>query len=510
MRGKSIMLQGTGSSVGKSLLCAALCRIFREDGLKVAPFKSQNMALNSFATKEGLEMGRAQVVQAQAAGVEPSVDMNPILLKPTSDRRSQVIVLGKPVGSMTAMEYHHYKPNLRRMVKETYDRLEAGHDVVVIEGAGSPAEINLKEGDLVNMWMAGAADAPVLLVGDIDRGGVFASLYGTVMLLEPEERARIRGLIINKFRGDVKILEPGLRMIEDKLGIPVVGVVPWTDADVEDEDSVSERLAAVSGHGAVTVAVVRLGHISNFTDFQALSLHPGVTLKYALRPRDLEDADIVILPGTKNTIDDLIDLKNRDMIAPIVRHARAGKLLVGVCGGYQMLGQALRDPEGVESAAPEVAGLGLIDMEVTFRPDKRTVQAVGTLAGGPEWLGGAEGARIEGYEIHSGVNAFGPDARFWMRLDNAAGAGEGDALRIDGACNAAGNVLGTYLHGLFDDGVLADALVCRARRIKGLPDAPDADAAVNMAEYREAQFARLAATVRASLDMEAVYGILRG
>ena len=258
--------------------------------------------------------------------------------------------------------------------------------MVVIEGAGSPAEINLKEGDLVNMWMAEAADAPVLLVGDIDRGGVFASLYGTVMLLEPEERARIKGLIINKFRGDVAILEPGLRMIEDKLGIPVVGVVPWTDADIEDEDSVSERLLGVSGHGEITVAVARLKHISNFTDFQALSLHPGVTLKYASKPSDFEDADVIILPGTKNTIDDLIDLKNRDMIAPIVRHARSGRLLIGVCGGYQMLGQVLRDPHGVESAAPEVSGLGLLDMEVTFEPEKRTVQAMGTVAGEPDWL----------------------------------------------------------------------------------------------------------------------------
>ena len=501
MRGKVIMLQGTGSSVGKSMLCAALCRIFKEDGFKVAPFKSQNMALNSFATKEGLEMGRAQVVQAQAAGIEPSVEMNPILLKPTSDRKSQVIAMGRPLGNMSAVEYHHYKPNLRKLVKDTYDSLESKVDVVVIEGAGSPAEINLKEGDLVNMWMAEAADAPVLLVGDIDRGGVFASLYGTIMLLEPEERARIKGMIINKFRGDVKILEPGLRMIEEKVGIPVVGVVPWTDADIEDEDSVSERFNAVSGRGEITVAVARLKHISNFTDFQALSLHPGVTLKYAMRPSDFEGADVIILPGTKNTIDDLIDLRNRDMIAPIVRHARAGKLLIGVCGGYQMLGQVLRDPHGVESAAPEVAGLGLLDMEVAFHPEKRTVQAEGELTGGPDWLAPLGGARIEGYEIHSGANTFGPGCRFWMK--------NGDN---DGACNAAGNVLGTYLHGLFDDGTLADAVVRRARALKGLPEETVSaeQAAVNMAAYREQQFDVLARAVRESLDMDRVYRILRG
>jgi len=274
--------------------------------------------------------------------------------------------------------------------------------------------------------------------------------------------------------------------------------VPWCDADIEDEDSVSERLTAVSGTGEITVAVVRLKHISNFTDFQALSLHPGVTLKYALRPDDLEGADVVILPGTKNTIDDLIDLKNRDMIAPIVRHARSGRLLLGVCGGYQMLGQLLRDPHGVESAAPEVAGLGLLDMEVSFEPEKRTVQAEGTLTDAVEWLASLAGTKVEGYEIHSGVNTFGENTRFWMGPN--------------GACNAAGNVLGTYLHGLFDDGTLAEALVKRARQLKGLPEEKltAEQAAVNMRAYREQQFDILAKTVRESLDMDAVYRILRG
>ena len=495
MRGKSIMLQGTGSSVGKSLLCAALCRIFRQDGLRVAPFKSQNMALNSFATREGLEMGRAQVVQAQAAGIEPSAAMNPILLKPTGDSKSQVLVMGRPVGSMSAAEYQAYKPRLRELVKNTYDGLEARHDAVVIEGAGSPAEINLREGDLVNMWMAEAADAPVLLVGDIDRGGVFAALYGTLALLEPQERARVKGMIINRFRGDISILEPGLRMIEQRTGVPVVGVVPWLDVDLEDEDSVCDRLDARSGAGEISVAVVRLRHISNFTDFQPLALHPGVTLRYAQRPRDLDGADVIILPGTKNTIDDLIDLKNRDMIAPIVRHARSGGLLLGVCGGYQMLGHALSDPEGVEASAPAAAGLGLIDMEVTFRREKRTVQAEGAVTGAVDWLAGLASAKVRGYEIRAGESAFGPGVKFWMSPGSA--------------CNAAGNVLGTYLHGLFDDGALAEALVRRARRIKGLPE-DGGGSAVNMTEYREAQFDRLADAVRASLDMDAVYRILRG
>ena len=493
MSAKPIMIQGTGSSVGKSLLCAALCRIFREDGLCTAPFKAQNMALNSFATKEGLEMGRAQVVQAQAAGIEPGVDMNPILLKPTSDRKSQVVVLGKPLGNMSAAEYQTYKPQLRQTVRDAYHRLASRFDVVVIEGAGSPAEINLRDGDLVNMWMAEAADAPVLLVGDIDRGGVFASLYGTIVLLEAAERARVKGMVINKFRGDIALLEPGLRMIEERVGLPVAGVVPWTDVDLEDEDSVSERLNQISGSGEIVVAVVRLKHISNFTDFQALSLHPGVTLKYATKPRDLEGTDIIILPGTKNTIDDLIDLRNKNLVAPIVRHARAGRLVVGICGGYQMLGNALYDPHGVEAAIPEAAGLGLLDMTVSFAKEKRTVQTAGTVTDTLPWLMSLHNRCIEGYEIHSGENHFGPGVRQWMQPG--------------GVCNAAGNVLGSYLHGLFDDGALAEALINRARTIKGLP-ARDARNPIDLKDYREQQFKQLARTVRSSLDMNLIYRIM--
>ena len=311
MRGKSLMVMGTASSVGKSVLCSAFLRIMKQDGYKVAPFKAQNMALNSFVTKDGLEMGRAQVTQAQAAGVEPDVRMNPVLLKPTSDRRSQVIVDGKAIGTMTAMEYHRYKPALRERIKATYDALESTVDCVVIEGAGSPAEINLRAGDIVNMSMAESADAPVLLVGDINLGGVFASLLGTVMLLTDEERARVKGVIINKFRGDVKILEPGLRMLEERIHIPVLGVVPWMDVGLEDEDSVTERFSRMMGQGDLDVAVVKLKHISNFTDFQSLSLQPGVKVRYAQSAKEIENADLIVLPGTKNTIEDLIDLRNR-------------------------------------------------------------------------------------------------------------------------------------------------------------------------------------------------------
>ncbi len=500
MRGKCLMIQGTGSSVGKSLICAALLRILRQDGYRVAPFKAQNMALNSFATREGLEMGRAQVLQAQAAGIEPSVLMNPVLLKPTSDRRSQVIVGGRPAGNMTAMEYHHFKPKLARLVREHYAALEASVDFVILEGAGSPAEINLRAGDIVNMAMAEAADAPVLLVGDINLGGVFASLYGTILLLTDAERARVKGTIINKFRGDREILAPGLRMLEDLTGVPVAGVVPWVDLDLEDEDSVTERFGRVSGAGEVDVAVVRLPHISNFTDFQALSLQEGVRVRYAGRAGELAGADIIILPGTKNTIEDLMALKARGIDGAIVRHARTGGLVVGVCGGYQMLAGALRDPTGVESRVREAAGLGLLDMDVTFLPEKTTVQASGAVAGGGCWLDAVDGAAVDGYEIHAGINAPGPEAVPWLRLTTRPG--------VDGLRNPGGNVLGSYLHGLFDNGHLTRALVDHVRRQKGL--AASGGPALTMDEFRERELDRLAAVVRAGLDMDLIHKILRG
>ncbi|NLO84819.1 MAG: cobyric acid synthase [Clostridiales bacterium] len=492
------MIQGTGSSVGKSVLCAAILRMMKQDGLSVAPFKAQNMALNSFVTSEGLEMGRAQVTQAQAAGIEPSVRMNPVLLKPTSDRRSQVVVNGKAIGNMTAMEYHQYKPKLRQMIKNTYNDLEATVDLVVIEGAGSPAEINLREGDIVNMSMAESADAPVILVGDINLGGVFASLLGTVMLLTEEERARVKGVVINKFRGDVKILEPGLRMLEDLIHVPVLGVIPWMDVELEDEDSVTERFHRMAGTGDLDVVVVRLGHISNFTDFQALSLQPNVRVRYAQNASDLQNADIIILPGSKNTIEDLMDLRNRGMDALIVRHARAGGMVIGICGGYQMLGMTLHDPEHVESRIPELTGLGLLDMEVTFLPEKQTTQSSGTVISSEGWLSEIKGITVDGYEIHAGENTFGASVMPWLQI--------GD--HVDGVCNVQGNVLGSYMHGLFDDGQLFAQIVQHVRSTKGL--APETAQALTMDEFREREFDRIADIVRASVDMEQIYRIARG
>ena len=494
---KSIMIQGTASSVGKSVLCSAFLRIMKQDGWKAVPFKAQNMSLNSFVTRDGLEMGRAQVTQAQAAGMEPDVRMNPVLLKPTSDRRSQVIIEGKAIGTMTAMEYHQYKPVLRRRIREIYDSLADEVDCVVIEGAGSPAEINLREGDIVNMSMAKAADAPVILVGDIDLGGVFASLLGTVMLLEEDEKARVKGIIINKFRGDVKILEPGLRMLEERIHIPVLGVVPWMDVELEDEDSVTERFRRQNGSGDIDAAVVKLRHISNFTDFQSLALQPGCRLRYAESAKDLEGADLILLPGTKNTIEDLIDLRSRGLDAAIIRHARRGGMVVGICGGYQMLGNRLRDPERTESNVPETAGLGLLDLDVVFDPEKKTVQSVGTVICASGWMGELRGLALDGYEIHAGRNDYGPEAVPWLRTEGGT----------DGIMNAGGNVFGSYLHGIFDDGQLFSAIASRIRQQRG--EAGREDSPVSFKAFREKEFDRIAAVVRSSVDMDAVYRIVQ-
>ena len=500
MRGKSLMFQGTGSSVGKSMLCAAVLRILKQDGLRVAPFKAQNMALNSFATSEGLEMGRAQVTQAEAAGVEPSVRMNPVLLKPTSDRRSQVIVNGKPIGTMSAMEYDGFKPRLREMVRETYDALEDSVDVVVIEGAGSPAEINLKEGDIVNMSMAKSADAPVILIGDINPGGVFASLYGTVKLLDADEQARIKGIVINKFRGDVKILEPGLRMLEELLNIPVIGVIPWMDVDIEDEDSVTERFQRSAGQGQIRAAIVQLPHISNFTDFSLLAGEADVCVTYASRPSELKDADVILLPGTKNTIEDLNWLKQRGLADEIVRHARNGGMVIGICGGYQMLGETLRDPMHTESRIPEMAGLGLLNFDVTFNAEKRTVQAHGAINCESGWLHDHNDLMLDGYEIHSGENSFGPGCVPFLYLNGRA--------EPDGVTNPQGNVLGSYLHGIFDTGAFWRAVVNHLRAEKGLDI--NTGEVLTMEQFRDREFDRMAAIVRQNLDMDAVYKIIRG
>ena len=485
-RAKRIMVQGTMSGAGKSLLCAALCRIFAQDGYRVAPFKSQNMALNSFVTRDGLEMGRAQVVQAQAAGVEPDVRMNPILLKPSSDTGSQVIVGGEVRGQMSAAAYFKMKRQLIPEILAAFDSLSEEADIVVIEGAGSPAEINLKADDIVNMGLAKLVDAPVLLAGDIDRGGVFAQLYGTVALLEPEERARIAGLVINKFRGDVDILRPGLAMLEEKTGLPVLGVVPYLHVEIEDEDSLSERLNARDVVKPLDVAVIRLPHISNFTDFIPLEQHELLGVRYVQRARELGAPDLVILPGTKNTMEDLLWLRQSGLEAAVRKLAQAQTPVLGVCGGYQMLGQTLDDPAGTESGKPlSLAGLGLLPTRTTFDAQKRRTQVRAVALGAP-----FAGARMTGYEIHNGRTTVNGEP--FCRL--ADGTPEGCVCK---------NVFGTYLHGLFDSGELTQALVkllCARKGISLRETRP-----TSMAEYRQTQFDLLADGVRKALDMGAVY-----
>lgn len=488
-RAKCIMVQGTMSGAGKSLLCAALCRIFAQDGLRAVPFKSQNMALNSFVTKDGLEMGRAQVVQAQAAGVEPDVRMNPILLKPSSDVGSQVIVNGEVRGQMKASEYFRTKRQLVPDILKAYDSLAEEADVIVIEGAGSPAEINLKSEDIVNMGLAEMVDAPVLLVGDIDRGGVFAQLYGTVELLEEKERQRIKGLVINKFRGDVEILRPGLSMLEEKTRLPVVGVVPYLKVDIEDEDSLSQRLEMRDGKKPLDAAIIRLPHLSNFTDFMPLEQHPLLGVRYVSNAHELGAPDFILLPGTKNTVDDLLWLRQCGLETALLKLAAKGTPVLGVCGGYQMLGQTLDDPTGSESGRPQtLRGLGLLPTRTVFSEQKRRAQVKATAAAAP-----FAGAELEGYEIHTGVTE---------------AEGEPFAHYPDGGREGCvqGNVFGTYLHGLFDTGTLTEALAGWLCRRKGI-DPSDA-ALIPMEEYRRQQFDILADGVRGALDMDAVYAAM--
>lgn len=501
---KSIMVQGTMSNSGKSFLTAALCRIFKQDGYKVAPFKSQNMALNSYITNDGLEIGRAQAMQAEAAGIEPTVEMNPILLKPHSHMGSQVIVNGEVYGNLDAMEYYRRKPEFLPAVRQSWNRLDGEYDIIVLEGAGSPAEINLREHDIVNMGMAKIAKAPVLLVGDIDRGGVFASLYGTVKLLEPEEQAMIKGLIINKFRGDEKILEPGLQMIEEKLNIPVLGVIPMESIDLDEEDSLWSRLdteAKVSKETLaenVDIVVIRLPHISNFTDFHVLEQKAGVVLRYVNQLSQLGTPDLIILPGTKNTMADLKWLRESGLESAVLRLVTEQIPLLGVCGGYQMLGRRVADPDFTEGGG-EMRGMGLLDVETIFAPQKTRTRISGNMTRSSMFVNDSVLA-VTGYEIHMGVTK--------TVVDRAEGSQSVITLadgRMDGMERTDGLVFGTYLHGLFDNPELTEALLLRLAEKKGIKLNSLGE---NRADYKESQYEKLADLVRRSLDMKRVYEIL--
>lgn len=573
---KAIMIQGTMSNAGKSLLAAGLCRIFKQDGYRVAPFKSQNMALNSYITSEGLEMGRAQVVQAQAAGCEPSVDMNPILLKPSSDVGSQVIVRGVPIGTMPAKEYFKYKKQLIPEIKKAFQHLSEQYDIIVIEGAGSPAEINLKSDDIVNMGMARMAGAPVLLAGDIDRGGVFAQLYGTVALLEPDEQAMVKGLIINKFRGDKTILDPGVEMIEKLCNIPVVGVVPYMDVDIEDEDSLSSRLSStgrmqktIGGAGReqaeqknsreqmkqtisreqaeqnsnwnqternntlkqenelsekhveawIDIAAIRFPRLSNFTDLNVFDPIPGVSVRYVSRLSELGRPDLIVLPGTKNTIEDLLWMRQNGLEAAVLKKAAGGTPIWGICGGYQMMGQTLSDQEGTEAGVPgrTISGMGLLPLQTQFQEEKTRTQVKGCFGTVSGIFSGLSGMEAEGYEIHMGeTSSVGGDivknvikeqekavnhSLLKLREEQAGNHAE----KQDGCCRD--NLYGTYVHGIFDKAEVAETIIRALMKEKGME--PEVGGlSFDYEKYREEQYNRLADTMRKYLDMEAIYRIL--
>lgn len=487
-----IMFAGTGSDVGKSIIAAAFCRIFKQDGYCPAPFKAQNMALNSYATPEGLEIGRAQAVQAEAAGVPCHTDMNPLLLKPQSDHTSQVVLHGKPIGNRPAYDYFRKegREELRKEVYAAFDRLSARYNPVVMEGAGSLAEINLRETDLVNMPMAIHAGADVILVGDIDRGGVFASVYGSLMLLTPEERKHVKGILINKFRGDIRLFEPGIKMLEELCGIPVLGVVPYyKDIHIEEEDSVSLAMKSVHAmQGKVNVAVVLLRHLSNFTDFNVLERDPRVHLFYTNNVDELEKADIILLPGSKSTLDDLYELRRNGVAGAIVRARRRGATIMGICGGYQMMGQRILDPEHVEGDLEALPGLGLLPMVTRMSGEKVTRQIKFTLSG-------SSSDRMEGYEIHMGVTTpvEGETVCPLNRLED----GSMDGCRVDEKC------MGTYIHGILDNASFIDFL------LKPYAHQLTEEAETfNYQAYKEQQYDKLADHVRAHVNIPLVYQIL--
>lgn len=508
MRARAIMVLGTSSHVGKSLLTAALCRIFAQEGYRVAPFKSQNMSLNSAVTPDGLEIGRAQALQAEAAGILPSVEMNPILLKPTGNMTSQVIVLGKIWGTLSASEYHLCRVDeLLPVVRESYEILASQNDIIVLEGAGSPAEINLKQHDIVNMRMAELADAACILVGDIDRGGVFASLLGTVLLLDAHEQRRIVGFVVNKFRGDVRLLEPGVRMIEERLNKSCWGVVPHLpQLSLDEEDSLglsgndtnaeSAWLASVDSTRALRIAVIALPSFSNFTDFDALRSEPSISLCFCRTAEQLIHADVIIIPGSKQTAKDLTWMRSHSLDKRIIDHSEK-RLVVGICGGMQMLGKEIADPHGIEHSGV-ISGLDILPIQTTMHPQKVTRLSTGHLIEPSLFGHPVSSSNISGYEIHVGDTCYLKGAQPFAQL-----ATESNASGFPDGCVAAnGHTFGTYLHGLFDDDQFRHAFISSARAFFGLAAADDLE---DWKKQREASLDLLTDTVRASLSMPKVF-----
>jgi adenosylcobyric acid synthase len=507
MASRTLMVQGSMSSVGKSLMVAGLCRIFKQDGWRVAPFKAQNMALNSYATRDGREVGRAQAMQADAAGVDVTVEMNPVLIKPEADAFAQIIVMGKPWARLPAGEYMQRRRELWQIVTAALDSLRAQYDLIIIEGAGSPAELNLRCGDLTNMSIAEYADAPVLLVGDIDRGGIFAQLLGTHALLDESERARIKGFIVNKFRGEARLFDVGVEILEQRGGVPVLGVIPFVhDLRIADEDSVAlESVASCeSSVASIDIVVIRLPHISNFDDFDPLRAEPDVQVRFVDRVDDLEFPDLIILPGTKTTIADLKFLRERGLAARIVELASNGAAILGICGGYQMLGELICDPLHVESDETQVNGLGLLSLTTNFAVAKQTVRTRGRVAANKGLFANARDLEVTGYEIHMGQTAQNPKARS-VSLLRVNSRGEMVVEDFDCAITAEGWIAGTYFHGLFENDVLRHTLLANLAARKGRMHV-----SAPLHFDRDAEYERLAATVRAHLDLHTVYRLLNG
>ena len=494
---KSLMIQGTASDAGKSLIAAGLCRILKQDGYTVVPFKSQNMALNSFITKKGFEMGRAQVVQAEAAGIDPDVRMNPVLLKPTSDRKSQVVFMGKVLKDMDAVDYHEFKQELLPKIKEVYQELDQEYDAIILEGAGSPAEINLNERDIVNMGMARLVDAPVILVADIDKGGVFASIYGTIELMPEEDRKRIKGVLINKFRGDVALLQSGIDMIEELTQVPVLGVVPYADIDIDSEDSValSSKGRSFNQEKDLDVAIITLKRISNFTDFHSLEIQPDVSVRYVMPGDAIGNPDLLILPGSKNTIEDMQVLQDSGIVDQIRQCADQGIRIFGICGGFQLLGKKISDPNHVESELDEIEGLGLLDIATQMQGTKRTTQVQAE----------HEGQILEGYEIHMGETEISDSLTPFSRIILQNGE---ETSRYDGAVSPDKRIQGTYLHGVFDNSQWTRDYLNQIRIEKGLE--PIIDQAIDLKEFKDLQYDKLAAVVRDAVDMKKIYQIMNG
>ncbi|MDD3888399.1 MAG: cobyric acid synthase [Syntrophomonadaceae bacterium] len=503
---RAIMVQGTSSNVGKSILCTALCRIFAQDGFRTVPFKAQNMALNSTVTPDGGEIGRAQGAQAEAAGVKPTVYMNPILLKPKQDMEAQVIILGTPIGDMSAREYRNdYLPKAEALVLECINRLKEEFEVLVIEGAGSPAEVNLKDRDIVNMKTAELADAPVLLVADIDRGGVFASLIGTLDLLDPHERNRVKAFIINKFRGDIQLLKPGLDFLEEKTGIPILGVIPYIhEHGIDEEDSVC--LAEIKDSGAldapIQIAVIQLPRISNFTDINPFLTLPDTRVYFVKKGDRIGDADVVIIPGTKNSILDLYYLKEEGYDEEILTLASRGKYVVGICGGYQMLGQELLDPQGTEAGIGSQQGLGLLSGVTTYGSQKNTHQVTATILARIGFWRELYGQTVMGYEIHMGQTRAQEGDNYLVQINLRSGQAVQDC---DGIVNASGKVFGTHIHGLFDNQNLMLSFINAIRQEKELEMLGNSDLGIFR---KEKNYDQLAEVVRNALDMKKLYQIM--